>query len=121
MKRSITLKFLICICLVLSSSAAYRAQSAAATDPVMRAMADELKRSISELQFKDLEKPYFIQYNVLDQERYRTSATFGALGTNFCRTQLAYAQRGWQNRVVTPTGTIHRTGGGQRRNRWLHA
>jgi predicted Zn-dependent protease len=38
-----------------------------------------LKRSVSELQFKDLEKPYFIQYIVLDQERYRASATFGAL------------------------------------------
>jgi len=42
-------------------------------------MSDELARSVSELQFKDLEKPYFIQYIVLDQERYRASATFGAL------------------------------------------
>src|SRR4029453_5660638 len=45
----------------------------------MRAMTDELQRSVSELQFKDLEKPYFIQYIVLDQERYRASATFGAV------------------------------------------
>jgi predicted Zn-dependent protease len=42
-------------------------------------MSDELHRSVSELQFKDLEKPYFIQYIVVDQERYHTSATFGAL------------------------------------------
>src|ERR1041385_807859 len=45
----------------------------------MRAMVDELRRSVAELQFRDLEKPYFIQYVILDQERYRASATFGAL------------------------------------------
>src|SRR5262249_12252215 len=44
-----------------------------------RAMVDELARSQSELQFKDLGKPYFIQYILVDQERYRASATFGAL------------------------------------------
>jgi predicted Zn-dependent protease len=42
-------------------------------------MGDELQRSVTDLQFKDLEKPYFIQYTVIDQERYRASATFGAL------------------------------------------
>ena len=93
MRRSISLKFAICICLVLSSSAAYRAQNAAPTDPVMRAMVDELKRSVSELQFKDLEKPYFIQYNVLDQERYRTTATFGALtAADTSRARILQAQ-----------------------------
>jgi predicted Zn-dependent protease len=45
----------------------------------MRALVDELGRSVTELQFRDLEKPYFIQYIVVDQERYRASATFGAL------------------------------------------
>src|SRR5258707_11686102 len=62
------------------TSAAVHSQTAAVPDnPVMRAMADELKRSISELQFRDLDKPYFIQYVILDQERYRGSATFGSL------------------------------------------
>lgn len=51
----------------------------AMTNPVMRAMNDELRRSVTELQFKDLEKPYFIQYVILDQEQYRAEATFGAL------------------------------------------
>jgi predicted Zn-dependent protease len=57
----------------------------------MRAMVDELGRSVAELQFKDLEKPYFIQYVVLDQERYRTSATFGAL-TGSERNRVRYVQ-----------------------------
>ncbi len=49
------------------------------TDVVMRAMNDELQRSMKELQFKDLEKPYFIQYVIVDQQRYEASATFGSL------------------------------------------
>src|SRR5215510_9720523 len=70
----------IFVCLLLSTSLVSRSQnSAPPADPVLRAMNDELRRSVSELQFKDLEKPYFIQYIVLDQERYRASATFGAL------------------------------------------
>ncbi len=51
----------------------------APSDPVMRAMRDELKRSVEELQFKDLEKPYFIQYTVLDEDEYSGEATFGAI------------------------------------------
>jgi predicted Zn-dependent protease len=54
-------------------------------------MTDELRRSVSELQFKDLDKPYFIQYIVVDQERYRASATFGAL-TGSVTNQVRYVQ-----------------------------
>ena len=79
-ETSFPLAYVIIILLILSSSAAYRSQNAAtAADPVLRAMTDELHRSVAELQFKDLDKPYFIQYIVLDQERYRASATFGAV------------------------------------------
>ncbi len=93
MRRSIVLKFAICICIILSLPAAYRSQNASPQDPVLRAMADELQRSVSELQFKDLEKPYFIQYNVLDQERYRASATFGALtASDVSRARILQAQ-----------------------------
>ena len=61
-------------------SAHGHAQTATATsDPIMRAMADEVQRSASELQFKDLEKPYFIQYVILDRKEYKAEATFGAL------------------------------------------
>jgi TldD protein len=65
--------------------------SAESADTVLRAMTDELRRSVSELQFKDLDKPYFIQYIVLDQEQYRASATFGAL-TGSVTNQARYVQ-----------------------------
>jgi TldD protein len=93
--RSIRLKFALSVCLIFSSSLSFRGQQASSLpgDPVMRAMVDELGRSVSELQFKDLEKPYFIQYIVLDQERYRGSATFGALtGSEIDRARYVQAQ-----------------------------
>ena len=71
--------FCVFVSLCLNSSAIRGQTAPVSADPVMRAMVDELQRSVSELQFKDLDKPYFIQYVVLDQERYRASATFGAL------------------------------------------
>ncbi len=43
------------------------AQAPAQTNNVMKAMSDELQRSVSELQFKDLDKPCFIQYVILDR------------------------------------------------------
>ena len=90
MKRSIRLKFAILICVILSSSMVSRSQDNPG-DTVLRAMNDELRRSVSELQFKDLDKPYFIQYIVLDQERYRASATFGAL-TGSATSRVRYVQ-----------------------------
>jgi len=79
--RRTCVQALLCVSvsLCLTSSAVFTQTAPASADPVMRAMVDELQRSVSELQFKDLDKPYFIQYVVLDQERYRASATFGAL------------------------------------------
>ena len=49
------------------------------SDPVIKAMGDELDRSIAQLKLNDLDKPYFIQYIVYDDEDFTASATFGAL------------------------------------------
>jgi predicted Zn-dependent protease len=64
------------LCVPLKSSAQV---ALATTDPVLRAMEDELQRSIKELQFRDLEKPYFIQYTIMDEDEYSADATFGAI------------------------------------------
>lgn len=48
-------------------------------DVVMKAMRDELDRSIKQLQLENLEKPYFISYRVMDNESVNVSASFGAL------------------------------------------
>ncbi len=56
-----------------------RTAPAVISDPVLKAMGDELDRSIAELKLNDLDKPYFIQYVVYDDEDFTASATFGAL------------------------------------------
>jgi TldD protein len=93
-KHSIRLRAAMTLCLLLMLSLVSQSQDAARSgDSVLRAMTDELHRSVAELQFKDLEKPYFIQYIVLDQERYRASATFGALtGSDLNRVRYVQAQ-----------------------------
>jgi hypothetical protein len=55
------------------------AAALAADDVVMKAMRDELDRSMKQLQLEQLEKPYFISYRVQDRTSLDTSATFGAL------------------------------------------
>jgi predicted Zn-dependent protease len=51
-------------------------------DVVMKAMRDELDRSMKQLQLENLEKPYFIAYRVVDSESTGVSASFGALDSS---------------------------------------
>jgi predicted Zn-dependent protease len=60
-------------------------------DTVLRAMSDELARSVAELRLGNLDKPYFIQYIVLDEEEYAAQATFGAI-TSSDRSLQRYVQ-----------------------------
>src|SRR5262245_4245801 len=70
----------VSVCLAISSMvSAGQGTSPAATDPVMKAMGHELNRSIVELRLNNLDKPYYIQYIVLDEDEFAARATFGAL------------------------------------------
>ena len=51
-------------------------------DVVMRAMKDELARSMSQLQLPQMDKPYFIAYRVQDLTNQEISATLGSLTTH---------------------------------------
>jgi hypothetical protein len=46
---------------------------------VMKAMRDEMARSMKQLTIENLEKPYFIAYRVVDSENAGAGASFGAL------------------------------------------
>src|SRR5580765_4024796 len=48
-------------------------------DVILKAMQDELTRSVGGLQLKGLEKPYFIEYAITDLEGFSIGAEFGAL------------------------------------------
>lgn len=63
-------------------AAAAPAWAQAQDDVVMKAMHDELDRSISQLHLQDLEKPYFISYRVIDSDNTNVRASFGALDSS---------------------------------------
>lgn len=48
-------------------------------DVLMRAMRDEMARSMKELQLENLEKPYFIAYRATERDNTSVAASFGAL------------------------------------------
>ena len=62
------------LCLVLGSVSWAEADD----DVVMRAMRDELARSVAQLQIESLAKPYFIAYRVEERFDQRVSASFGS-------------------------------------------
>lgn len=67
----------ICACAPLRASA-QGTRADAERDPVLKAMLQELDRSMSQLQLKGFAKPYFIQYRIEDARGYTSKAEFGA-------------------------------------------
>ncbi len=65
---------LLPIFLLLTATLAY-----AQDDVVMRAMRDELKRTLTSLQMKGMEKPYFVSYRIDDVRTLAVSASLGSL------------------------------------------
>jgi PmbA/TldA metallopeptidase C-terminal domain len=63
-------------------AAAGPARAQAQDDVVMKAMHDELDRSIRQLHLENLDKPYFISYRVIDSDSTNVSASFGALNSS---------------------------------------
>ena len=48
-------------------------------DVALRAMKDELARSMTQLQLPQMDKPYFLAYRIQDIEQQEISATLGSL------------------------------------------
>jgi predicted Zn-dependent protease len=59
-------------------AATQQTRADAEKDPLLKAMLTELDRSMSQLQLKGFEKPFFIQYRIEDVDDYQTKAQFGA-------------------------------------------
>src|ERR1700733_16060788 len=56
--------------------------SAAASDPVIQAMREELERSKAQVKMENVSAPYYIEYQLSDLEEYTVEAAFGALRQN---------------------------------------
>ncbi|MGA3011677.1 MAG: metallopeptidase TldD-related protein [Terracidiphilus sp.] len=79
------------ICLTASAQSAPQPTRAdAEKDPVLKAMLTELDRSKTQLQLKDVAKPFFIQYRIEEFDKFETSAQFGATtGTQHSHDRVA--------------------------------
>ncbi|MFZ1086234.1 MAG: metallopeptidase TldD-related protein [Terracidiphilus sp.] len=77
--RPIAATALLAVSLIASAQAAPQPTRAdAEKDPVLKAMLTELDRSKSDLQLKNFQKPFFIQYRIEDIDNFETKAAFGA-------------------------------------------
>jgi predicted Zn-dependent protease len=87
-RSSITFTLLAALLLAAAAPAAVVAQaqqkaSAAAaavqSDPLLKAMREELDRSKSQLKMENVPAPYYIEYRLSDVDEYSAEAAFGAL------------------------------------------
>lgn len=59
-------------------AAAQQTRAQAEKDPVLRAMLEEMDRSMSQLQLKGFAKPFFVEYRIAEVDDFETRAEFGA-------------------------------------------
>lgn len=84
MKHSFKQFILTSIITIFSTILAFAQSATNDSDVVLKAMQDELQRSISKLVIQGQEKPYFIEYEAMDIKSFTATAAFGG---------LMYAQR----------------------------
>ena len=91
--RSAKMKMTLFLGLIVSGATlmSFGQDAASSNNVVIKAMNDELQRSVAELRLGNLDKPYFIQYVVHDEEEYSAEATFGAL-TSSDKSRQRYVQ-----------------------------
>ncbi len=66
-------------CVLSIASAAPNLNALQQEDVLLKALRDELTRSMEKLQLKDMEKPYYIEYAVTDVEMLEVKAAFGSI------------------------------------------
>lgn len=74
---------LLVVAFMLAPASILPAQnSAAANDPVLRAMLAEMQRSKSQIKLADVQAPYYVEYRLMDVDQHVAEAAFGALRTS---------------------------------------
>lgn len=67
------------LALLVFAPATVAAATNASTDPVLRALREEMERSAAKLKMDNVPAPYYIEYRVTEIDQYEASAVFGAL------------------------------------------
>jgi predicted Zn-dependent protease len=91
MIRKVAKMAIAILCLFGASPVPVRAALPAgpAQDPVLRAMVAEMERSKSELKLEGVGAPYYIDYRIVDQDKYVADAVYGAVRTEL-RNRMRY-------------------------------
>jgi len=76
--RTLSAAVLLALLAVAPISSA-RAADAASSDPVLRALREEMHRSQAKLRMDNVPAPYYIEYRVTEIDQFEASAVFGAL------------------------------------------
>jgi TldD protein len=76
------------------------AEAAASSDPVLKAMLEELERSKTHLKMENVPAPFYIEYRVVDTDDFQSQAVYGATESER-RTRFRFA------RVVVRVGDYH--------------
>ncbi len=71
--------FFLLICSFMLGSPKIHLYAQQEEDLVLKALKDELARSVDQLQLKGMEKPYYIEYSVEETESFAVRAAFGAV------------------------------------------
>jgi TldD protein len=75
---SLAAGLLIVAALSPQAAPAQATRADAEKDPILKAMLEELDRSMAHLQLPGFEKPYFIEYRIEDVQDFETRASYGA-------------------------------------------
>lgn len=70
---------LFAVAILLLQTAVSEVQANSNDGSAMRAMRDEMKRTISQLQIENLEKPYYVEYSLVRKKSYAAKAENGAV------------------------------------------
>lgn len=86
MRKKLALSISLLLLAVSGNCLAFGADSqakekAVSQDIVLRAMSDEMERTMKSLKLPDYPLPYFASYSVVDDELNQVSASFGAIST----------------------------------------
>ncbi len=65
--------------LICATAPSACAADAASSDPVLRALREEMERSTAKLKMDNVPAPYYIEYRVTEVDQFEASAVFGAL------------------------------------------
>ncbi|MCB1024682.1 MAG: hypothetical protein KDB79_09845, partial [Acidobacteria bacterium] len=89
----ITINFIISISLLLGIALPVIGQSAGTDDVILKAVQDEMTRTMGDLKFKDFDTPYFVEYTVEDEDALEIESKYGAiLSSKRRKNRILYTQ-----------------------------